>query len=130
MAIKRNKHGITLSETLVAAVLLATALVPCLKALTAANTFTTTIERKTRSLMLAREKMEFIRAKSVYAWAGNYGASSASLGNSYLCSVTDTAVGSDIRHIKIYIGFDQNNNNSLSASETLATLESLIARRF
>ena len=129
MATKRKRYGITLTETIVASILLATALVPCMKALTAANTFTTTIERKTRALMLAREKMEYIRAKTIYSYATYYGTNSTSMGNSYFCSVTDTAAGSDIRRIKVCVGFDQDQNNSLSTSETLVTLESLIARR-
>ncbi|OHB54557.1 MAG: hypothetical protein A2Y07_00400 [Planctomycetes bacterium GWF2_50_10] len=127
---KRKRLGITIAETVVASFLLATALIPCLKALTTANLFSTKLERNTRSLLLARQKMEDIRAKAIYAYSTNFAANSTNLGDKYFCNVADTAITSNLRKIKVSAGFDSDSSSNLSSSETIVTLESLVARRW
>jgi len=122
--------GITIAETVVASFLLATALIPCLKALTTANLFSTKLERNTRSLLLARQKMEDVRAKAIYSYSTNFAANSINLGDKYFCNIADTAISSNLRKIKISAGFDSDSSGTLSSSEIIVTLENLIARRW
>jgi Tfp pilus assembly protein PilV len=52
-----------------ASVLLIVAMVPILRALTKAHMFSSEIERKTQSLVFAQNKLDEIRARSVYNWS-------------------------------------------------------------
>jgi Tfp pilus assembly protein PilV len=125
----KPRLGITISEVVIASLLLAAATVPVLKALTSAQSVSTSINRKSQSLMLARAKMEDIRAKAIYAYGDSYSASSLVLNGAYLCSVTDTAVSSNLRHITIRAGYDNNADGILNDDEIQVTLDTLIARR-
>ncbi len=122
--------GFTLTEVVVASALLIIAIVPILKALTSAHVTTTIIERKTRSLTLAQAKLDEIRARSIYNYSSTFTESSTSLGGSYLGSVVDTTVSSNLRTIEVSVGYDLNNNNELEADEVEVTLATLIARRW
>jgi hypothetical protein len=117
-------------ETLVASVLLGAAMVPCLKAMTSAHTLSTSIERKSQSLAFAKAKMNDIRARSVYNYTNWFGCNSAVLSGRYLCTVDDTSRSSILRQIEVHVGYDLNNNKVLSESETLVTLETLVAKRW
>jgi Tfp pilus assembly protein PilV len=127
---KKTRRGLTLTETLIASLLLAIATVPILKSLTSAQTATATIEHKTNSLMLARAKIEDIRTRAIYAYGSSYAASSLSLSGSYLCNVSDTTVTSNLRQITVSVGYDENGNHSLANNEIRVTLSTLIARRW
>ena len=126
---RKQKHGITISEVLIASLLLVSATVPILKALTSAQIASRDIDRNTNSLMLARAKIENIRAKALYSYSGSYSASGVALNGSYLCNVTDTPVSSILRKITISVGYDENGNSSLSNDEIRITLKTLIAKR-
>jgi Tfp pilus assembly protein PilV len=122
--------GFTLTEVVVASVLLIIAIIPILKALTGAHVTSTIIERKTRSLTLAQAKLDEIRARSIYNYSSNFVETSTSLDGPYLCSVVDTTVSSNLRTIEISVGYDLNNNNELEADEVEVTLATLVARRW
>jgi Tfp pilus assembly protein PilV len=120
--------GFTLTEVVIASALLIIAIVPILKALTISHVSTTTIERKTRCLMLAQAKLDDIRARSVYDYAGTFTEMNTSLGGSYLCNVQDST-GANLRTIEVLVGYDLNGNNALTPDEVEVILSTLIARR-
>jgi len=129
MRTDRKRQGISLTETILASAILASAMIPCIKALTSSHILTTTVERKTRSLVLARQQIEDIRAKAIYDYSKSYSSNKA-IENSYVCKVTDNQISSNLRRIVVKIGFDADNNGTLSDAECLAMLETLIARRW
>ncbi|MGD8499110.1 MAG: hypothetical protein PVJ86_00590 [Phycisphaerales bacterium] len=122
--------GFTLTEVVVASALLIVAIVPILKALTSGHVMTALIEQKTRSLTLAQAKLDEIRARSIYEYSTLYSETSAALGDSYLCTVADTAMGSDLRTIEVSVGYDHDGDGLLSSDEIEVTLATLIARRW
>jgi len=124
--------GFTLTEVLIASVLLIVAIVPILKALTTVHVTGRIIERKTRCLMLAQGKLDDIRARSVYDYGSTFSETDTSLDGSYLCCVVDTGQGTDLRTIGILVGYDLNGNNMLTPDydeELEVVLATLIARR-
>ena len=128
----RGKHsaGLTLTEVVVASSLLIVAMVPMLRGLTKAHLNSTFIERKTYSLTLTQSKLNEIRARSIYDYASSFAESNTSLDGSYLCNVTDSAVSANLRTITVSVGYDDNNNSSLSSDEVLVTLSTLVAKRW
>jgi len=124
--------GFTLTEVIVASSLLILALVPILKALTTAHVSTTIIERRTQSLILARAKLDKIKACSIYDYT-NTGASftenNTVLDGSYLCNVSDNS-GDPLKQITVSVGYDINSDSNLADSEIEVTLSTLIARRW
>lgn len=126
----KKRAGFTLTEVVVASSLLIVAMVPILKGLTAAHLNSTRIERKTRSLTLAQAKLDDIKARTIYNYVSNYTEVNTALETNYLCTVKDTAVGSDLRKIAVTVGFDTNGNGSLGAGETTVVLETQIAQRW
>ncbi len=126
----RKRAGFTIIEVVVAASLLAVAMVPILKALTAAYVTSSAIEQKTRSLMYAQSELDEIRLRSIYNYDSTFTASDTSLGNSYFYSVSDTPSGTDLRTITVNVGYDTNGNGALSSDEIQITLSTLIARRY
>ncbi|MDO8301621.1 MAG: hypothetical protein Q7T18_00115 [Sedimentisphaerales bacterium] len=125
----KARHGFTISEVVIASLLLLTAVAPILNALTSAQTTSTIVDHKSHSLILAREKMEDIRARAIYAYSASYAASSLAVSGSYLCTVTDSAVTSNLRRIAVSTGYDDNGDHTLSSGETQVTLTTLIAKR-
>ena len=113
-----------------ASALLIIVIVPILKAFTAANLSTAIIEHKTRSLMLAQTKLDEIKARSIYSYSSSYTEDDTSLGDSYLCSVSDTGSGSDLRTVTVSVGFDLNGDNTLASDEIEVELSTLLARRW
>ena len=122
--------GFTLTEVIMASALLIIAIVPILKALTSAHVTTITIEQRTRSLILARAKLDEIRARSIYNYTGTFTETSTSLDGQYLCTVTDVPEGSNLRKIAVSVGYDLNSNNLLADDEVEVTLATYIARRW
>lgn len=110
--------------------LLIIAMVPILNALTNSYLSTTTIEHSTRSLMLAQAKLDEIKARSIYHYSSSYTESNTSLDSSYLCSVSDTGSGSDLRTITISVGFDLNGDSILASDEIEITLSTRLANRW
>ena len=130
--IKRKQKslcGFTLTEVIVASALLITAIVPILKALTSVHVNAITIERKTRSLNLAQAKLDDIKARSFYNYDVSFAENNNSIDGSYLSTVTDKAVNTDLRMLVVTVGYDTDSNKTLAASETLVTLETYIARK-
>lgn len=124
--------GFTLTEVIVASTLLILAIVPILKALTTAHVNTTIIERRTKSLILSRAKLDKIKACSIYNYT-NSGASftenNTVLDGSYLCNVTDNS-GDPLKQITVSVGYDLSGDGNLADTEIEVTLSTLIARRW
>ena len=129
-ATSNRRAGFTITEVVVASALLIVAIVPILKGLTAGHLGTTIIEHKTRSLTLAQGKLEEIRARSIYSYSSTYAETNTSLDGSYLCSVTDSGSGSDLRTIAVSVGYDVNGDSALAGDEIKVTLTTLIAKRW
>ena len=130
MPVRHRPCGFTLTEVVVASALLITALAPILKALTMAHYSSSLIERKTLSLTLAQEKLQDIKARSIYNYADNFAVTNESLTGSYLCTVTDTAAGANLRKIAVSVGYDANGNSNIADGEVLVLLETFLARRW
>jgi Tfp pilus assembly protein PilV len=128
--VRKKQGGFTIMEVVVAASLLIIAMVPILKALTAVHLNSTLIERKTKSLLLAQAKLDDIKARTIYGYSSSYNQSDAVLETSYLCNVTDTGSGSDIRTMTVSVGFDTDGDNGLDAEEIEVTLMTYIANRW
>jgi len=105
-------------------------MVPILRALTTAHHSTVIIEYKTRSLILAQAKLDEIKARSIYSYSSSYTENNTSLDGSYLCNVSDTGSGSDLRTITVSVGFDLNGDNTLASDEIEVTLATCLARRW
>ena len=112
-----------------ASTLLIVAMVPILRSLTKAHMFASEIERKTQSLVLAQNKLDEIRARSIYHYSDSFAQTNLSLGNSYLCNITDNADPS-LRTITVSVGCDNNGNGTLLSDEVEVTLATYIARRW
>ena len=112
-----------------ASALLVAAIAPILKALTMAHYSSSRIEQKTLSLTLAQTKLDEIKARSIYNYTYNYAESNVSLTGSYLCTVTDTPAGANLKRIAVSVGHDANGDTSLGGGEVLVLLETLLARR-
>ncbi len=127
---RSGRPGLTLTEVVVASTLLVVAMVPILKGLTNVHLNSTIIERKTHSLTRAQAKLDEIRARSIYSYASSFAENDSSLDGSYLCNVTDTAAGDNLRTVTVSVGYDSNGSGSLSADEVLVTLSTYVARRW
>lgn len=122
--------GFTLTEVIIASLLLAIAMVPILKALTGAHRIDTKIERRMRSLNLARAKLEDIRARSIYNYDTDFNESNTNLEGRYLCKIGDEVAAQDLRSISVRVGYDENDNADLGSDEVEARLDTLLARRW
>jgi len=127
---RKKKSGFTIIEVVVATALLAVAIVPILKALTAVHLNSTLIERKTKSLVLAQAKLDDIKARSIYTYNTSYSLSNGVLETSYLCNVTDTGSGSDRRTMTVDVGYDVDGDAVLDSGEIKITLTTYIANRW
>ncbi len=121
------RPGLTLPEVVVASALLLVALVPILNALTIAQTTGRVVERRTQAVILAQGKLDEIRARCLRNYETAFGETSAALGDSYLCTVTDDQ-NATLRLIEVSVGFDADSNGQLSSQEVQATLTSYVAR--
>ena len=127
---KRRTGGFTLIEVVVAAALLIIAIVPILKALTAAQVTSSIIEHKTLSLTLAQAKLDDIKARSVYDYSDSFVETNSAIRDPYLCNVEDNVVNTNLREIRVSVGEDVNRNRVLEGEEVQVTLATLIARRW
>jgi Tfp pilus assembly protein PilV len=127
--IKNRYAGLTLTEVVVASALLLIAIVPILKAMTSVHVSSTSIERKTRCLTLAQAKLDEIKARSIYSYSTSFTENDTSLDGSYLCDVTDDS-GDPLRTITVSVGYDLDDDNTLTTGEIEVTLTTLIARRW
>ena len=106
------------------------AVVPILKALTNSYLSTVTIERDTRCLILAQAKLDGIKARSIYHYSSSYTENNTSLDGSYLCNVSDTGSGSDLRTITVSVGFDLNGDSTLATDGIEITISTRLANRW
>lgn len=126
----KARKGFTLTEVLVAAMLLTLVMVPILKGLTSAHALDIKIERRMRSLTLAEAKLEDIRGRSIYNYGLDFNDPSSSVDGAYLCRVVDVSGGVDLRSILVSVGYDENGNGTLEGGEVEVTLKTLIAKRW
>jgi type II secretory pathway pseudopilin PulG len=127
---KSSRAAFTLTEVVVAASILAFAMVPVLKGLTSAHMTAVVIERKTKSLSYAQFKFEEVKARSIYSYASSLTESNTSMGDGFLCSVSDTSVGSNLRNVSVSAGYDEDSNSVLGSDEIKVTLQTSLARRW
>jgi len=128
--VSKRTQGLTLTEVVVASSLLIMAMVPIIKGLTNAHLNTTIIEHRTQSLILAQAKMDEIKARSVYNYDASFNQTDIALDGSYLCNVTDSAAGANLRTISVAVGYDLDANASLSPTETSVTISTYLAKRW
>ena len=124
------RKGLTLSEVIVASALLIVGIVPILKGLTAANLQTSVVDRKTTSLVLARNKLNEIQANSVYNWGNSFTENNNVVYGKYLCNVADSSVSEILRDVSVSVGFDLDDDNKLDSEEVEIDLKTLLARRW
>ena len=122
----RRSAGLTITEVVVASSLLVLALVPALRALSAATLTQTKIVKKTESLALARGKLDEIRARCVYHYDESFTQFSVALDGAYLCTVSDNA-DADLRLLTVSVGYDGDGDGSLSSDEIQVTLATYVA---
>lgn len=128
--IHKSRSGFTLTEVLVASILLITAMIPILRGMTAMHSTSSRIEQRIVSLDLAQAKMDEIKARSIYHYSSNFGQNNVSLGNGYMANISDNTVNSNLRKITVRAGFDSDSSNSLSSLEVLVELSTFLARRW
>ena len=125
----RKQQGFTLPEVLIASALLIIALVPTLKALAQINLSTVIIERKTKSLNLAKMKINYLQAKSINNFDEDFSESNLVLDSSYLCSIINQPVNSNLKSITVSVGMDRNGSGTLDSGEVEISLQTQLARR-
>jgi Tfp pilus assembly protein PilV len=127
-----RRKGLSILEVAMASALLIVAMVPILKSLTKAHMFSSEIERKTQGLVFAQNKLDEIRARSIYNFGspGSFTVNDVALGGSYFCDITDANAAANLRTITVAAGFDLNGNSVLSSDEYEVTLASYIAKRW
>lgn len=127
----RRSHcaGVTLIEAVVASTLLLVSIIPMLKVLTAMHGMDRAIDRKSWSLLLAQQELERLRARSLYHYDDSFACVSRSVGDGFLCTVTDNEHPS-LRTVTVAVGFDRNGDGSLSPGEVEVSLATALARRW
>ena len=123
------RKGLTLTEVVVASSLLATAIVPMLRGMSNSHMVSAAVEQKTHALIMAQAKMEEIKARAINNYSANFGENNSSLTGSYLCNVSDSPGGPNIRTITVSVGYNDDGNNVLSAAEIDVQLSTKIAKR-
>ncbi len=131
---RQRQKGFTLTEVIVASVLLAYALVPILQALTQANMNTVIIERRTQSLCLAQAKINQLQAQSIYNFDSIIvtpipHVEGLGLSGSYVGKTTVSGSG-DLKTIKVEVGLHHNSDIVLDDDEIEIRLQTQIARRW
>ena len=121
--------GLTLTDVVVASALLAVSIVPMLRGLTGSHMTSTAIEHKTQSLILAKSKMEEIKARCAGDYSISFGENNVSLDASFYGNVSDSAEGTDLRVIEVSAGYDIDGDSVLDTDEIDAVLSTKIARR-
>jgi len=125
---RRHRSGVTLTEVVVASALLVISIAPLLKALTLAQVQDRAIERRSWSLLLAQQQLEWLRARCLRHYEVCYRAESRTLRDGYLCTITDDA-HPNLRTVTVSVGLDQNGDGALSPSEVEVGLSTRLARR-
>jgi prepilin-type N-terminal cleavage/methylation domain-containing protein len=125
----RLEGGFTLTEVLAALVLLAFTLLPVLKALISSQATENRSLQVTQALFLADGRIEEIRAAALSAFATDFSVSSDPCAGGYLLTVQDGMEGSDLKSIRVMVGFDDDGDGVLDGMEIDAVLNTLVASR-
>ena len=117
----------TFTEVLVATGILAFAMVPILKAMAGVHINSVKMEKKNKSLMIAQNQVEELRAQAIEDYDSSWSVSNQSSGGGYLYSIS---AGSDssLRTVTVTAGYDENQNLLLDSPEILVSLRTLIAK--
>jgi Tfp pilus assembly protein PilV len=126
---RRKSAGLTLIEVIVASALLVLAIIPILKGLTTVHSHTVMIEQRTMSLVYAQAKLDDIKARSIYGYSSNFANSSYVISGHYLGKVEDNQ-DPNLRTITVSVGYDIDDNNSLSSDEIEVSLATYLAKRW
>ena len=122
-----HRAGVTLTEVIVASVLLLLSVVPLLKALTLAQAQDRAIERKSWSLLLAQRELEYLRARCIRHYEACYRVNSRAIREGYLCTVADDE-HPRLRTVTVSVGPDQNGDGVLSREEVEVRLSTRLAK--
>lgn len=123
-------YGFTLAEVLVASTLLVVAVVTILQGLAIYHRTAVNVKYRTRSLTLARAKLDEVKAKSVYHYDTNFAELDANY-SPYLCRVSDPNYGDpNLRFIQVDAGYDNDDGSDLDADEVHVILKTLITDRW
>jgi len=125
----RSGRGLTLVEVIIASALLVVAIIPILKGLTTVHSHTVMIERRTMSLVYAQGKLDDIKARSIYLYDSNFAENSYAISGLYLGTVEDDR-DPNLRTISVSVGYDVDDNNSLSSDEVEVSLATYLAKRW
>jgi Tfp pilus assembly protein PilV len=129
----RYRHCFTIAEVVVASLLLTVAMVPILQALTASHELDMTIEYKTHCLVLAKAKLEEIKADSIYNYDYDFSEETVSIEGAYELRVLDedfSPANNNLRQITIYAGYDKNHNSTFEDAEIEVAIRTFLARRW
>ena len=123
------RKGMTFTEVLVAAAILAFAMIPILKALSQAHLLSSSIEQRSRSLIHAQAQMEELQARALENYDAFLGQSDLAVEPEYYCTITDVSSGIDLRTVTVQAGYDQDEDLHLESEEVLVQLRSMICKR-
>jgi hypothetical protein len=129
----KYRHCFTIAEVVVASLLLTVAMVPILQALTASHKLDMTIEYKTHCLVLAKAKLEEIKADSIYNYDNDFSEEILLIEGDYELRVLDedfSPANSNLRLLTIYAGYDKNHNNVFENEEIEVSIRTFLARRW
>jgi Tfp pilus assembly protein PilV len=127
----RRHKGLSIIEVAMASALLIVAMVPILKNLTRAQQLSNEMERKTYGLVLAQNKLDEIKATSIYSFDSIVSLNNVAFpGTSYLCNVVVTTASTDLKQITVSVGYDGNGNGTLSSDEVEVTMATYVAKRW
>ena len=131
---RKQAKGLTLTEVVMSASLLAIAVVPILRALSHTHYTGGVIDRRTQSLILAQAKMDEVKARGVYDFDqsdSTFSGNNQSLGNGYYANVRFVRHGhDDLKRLEVQVGRDLDGNNVLGSDEVEVELKTLVARRW
>lgn len=121
------RGGLTFSEVLISTLILSLAMVPIVQAMGRVHFITARMEKVTRSLILAQNQLEELRARAVSDFSGSWTVSNQPLGGGYLGNIS-AEPDERLRTVSVSVGYDENGNGVLDGSEVSAVLRSRIAR--
>ena len=128
MAARGGERGMSLMEVVLASVLLATAAVPILRAVTHATDLAREIELRTTCAMLAQKELEGALAAADADFAADLAQDSKDLGGGYRATITQSVSGLT-KTVAVQVGWDANGNGALGADEVLVALATVVANR-
>jgi len=119
---RRARDAMTLTEVLLALVLLAVALVPAFRVLTRGMVLARDIELRSRAVFLAQREIERVLSEAAGNFNQDFSLTSEDVGDGFLATVQDGAENSLSKSISVQVGWDADGDNGLDAAEVLVTL--------